>query len=155
MPRVRLWAAIGIAVFITAGLLVAQRGYAEARAPAQQCSLKTLQGRYLFALHGTLLPPVFGITKPSESDAVGMHILNGDGTGQDILTFRLDGQTVFENQVHPLTYTVNPDCTGSFSVKDGPTFGVFIAPDGASFAEVSTAPPGNQVSDIARRVAPK
>ena len=30
---------------------------------------------------------------------------------------------------------------------------VFIAPDGESFAEISTAPAGNYVSDIARRVS--
>ncbi len=155
MRRVRLWAAAGIAVLMAVGLLVVQQGNVEAKKPAPACTLKTLQGRYLFALHGTLLPPVFGITKPTESDAVGMHFFNGDGTGKDLLTFRLDGQTVFENQVAPFTYTVNPDCTGSLSVKDGPTFGMFIAPDGDSFAEVATAPPGNQVSDIARRVSLK
>src|SRR5215207_2860768 len=142
MKRVALWMVIAIGICITVGLLTVGRGYAEDKAHEPTCSLKTLKGRYLFALHGTLLPPVFGITEPTESDAVGMHIFNGDGTGKDILTFRLGGQTVFENQVAPFSYTVNPDCTGSFSVADGPTFGMFIAPDGESFGEISTAPPG-------------
>jgi hypothetical protein len=155
MKRIGLWAAIGIGIFIAVGLLTVGRGYAEEKGHEQTCTLKTLKGRYLFALHGTLLPPVFGITEPTQSDAVGMHIFNGDGTGKDILTFRLGGQTVFENQVFPLSYTVNPDCTGSFSVTDGPSFGMFIAPNGESFAEISTAPPGNEVSDISRRVSLK
>ena len=154
MKRVGLWA-VGIGLVITVGLLTVGQGYAKDKDRVPTCSVATLKGRYLFALHGTLLPPVFGITKPTESDAVGMHILNGDGTGRDILTLRLDGQTVFENQVFPLTYTVNADCTGSFSVTDGPTFGLFIAPNGDSFAEISTAPQGNEVSDIARRVSSK
>lgn len=155
MKRMGLWAVIGIGLVVTIGFFSVQLGYAGQHESEPTCSLKTLKGRYLFALHGTLVPPVFGITKPTESDAVGMHIFNGDGTGKDILTFRLDGQTVFENQVAPFTYTVNPDCTGSFSVTDGPTFGMFIAPNGDSFGEVSTAPPGNQTSDIARRVSLK
>jgi hypothetical protein len=114
-----------------------------------------LKGRYLFSLTGTLLPPAFGVTEPTPSAAAGFHIFNGDGTGSDIVTFRLGGVTVLENSVAPLSYTVNADCTGSFTVQGGPSFGLFIAPDGQSFAEISTAPQGNQVSDVSRKVAPK
>src|SRR5262245_49281156 len=152
MKRVSLWM-IGIGLVITVGLLIANQGYADDDGPT--CTLATLKGRYLFALHGTLLPPAFGVTEPTPSDAAGFHILNGDGTGRDIVTFRLGGETVLENEVAPLSYTVNTDCTGSFTVTNGPSFGLFIAPNGESFAEISTAPPGNEVSDIARRVSRK
>jgi hypothetical protein len=142
-------AALGMGMFITVLFTVAP-GYAEAG-----CSLKTLEGRYLFALQGTLLPPAFGITEPTLSAAAGFHIFDGDGTGTDIVTFRLGGVTVLENQEATLSYTVNADCTGSFTVTGGPSFDIFIAPGGESFAEISTAPQGNVVTDIARRVSHK
>jgi hypothetical protein len=151
MKRVGLGAAIGIGMFIIVGLLTVEPGYAEEK--EQKCTVKTLKGRYLFALHGTLLPPAFGVTEPTESDAAGFHVFNGDGTGTDTVTFRLGGVTVLENSVAPLSYTVNADCTGSFTVQGGPSFGLFIAPDGESIATIATAPPGNEVSDISRRVS--
>src|SRR5262245_46228882 len=154
MKRVGLWA-MGIGLCITVGHLTVKQGDAEEEATAPTCTKATLKGRYLFALNGTILPPAFGVTEPTLSAAAGFHIFNGDGTGTDIVTFRLGGETVLENEVIPLSYTVNPDCTGSFTVTNGPSFGLFIAPNGESFAEISTAPPGNEVSDIARRVSRK
>jgi len=40
-------------------------------------------------------------------------------------------------------------------VPNGPSFDLFIAPDGEQFAIISTAPPGNTVSSIDRRVSRK
>jgi hypothetical protein len=154
MKRVSLWM-IGIGLFITVGLITVEQGYAEEEEHAPTCTLETLKGRYLFSLNGTLLPPAFGVTEPTLSAAAGYHIFNGDGTGTDIVTFRLGGETVLENEAIPLSYTVNADCTGSFTVTNGPSFGIFLAPDGESFAEITTAPQGNVVSDIARRVSRK
>jgi len=90
---------------------------------------------------------------PAHVKDPGFRIFNGDGTGTIIVTLRLGGETVLENEVNPLTYTVNPDCTGSFTQTNGPSFGMFIAPDGASIASIATDPPGNQVSGIAQRVS--
>jgi hypothetical protein len=144
---------IGIALVVAVRLFAVELGYADENQPHPACTLKTLKGRYLFALSGTLLPPAFGVTAPTPAAASGFHIFNGDGTGTDIVTFRLGGVTVLENAVSPLTCEVNADCTGSFTVTNGPSFSVFIAPDGESFAEISTAPPGNTVADISRRVS--
>ncbi len=152
MKRVGQWA-IGIGLFATVGFLTIEPGYAKDTDHAPQCTLATLKGRYLFSLTGPVLPPAFGVTEPTPSAAAGFHIFNGDGTGTDIVTFRLGGVTVLENADAPFNYTVNADCTGSVTVNPpGPSFSIFIAPDGESFAEISTAPQGNQVSDIARRV---
>ena len=153
MKRVGLWAAIGIGLCITVGLLTVEPGYAEEKEPEPMCTLETLKGRYLFAQSGTTLPPAFGVTEPTPGHAAGFHIFNGDGTGTDIVTFRLGGVTVLENEVTPITYTVNADCTGSFTVPNGPSFGLFIAPDGESIASIATEPPGNEAADIARRVS--
>src|SRR5262245_40468755 len=152
MKRVRLWM-IGIGLCIPVALLTVESGEAENRDNPPTCTLATLKGWYLFTLHGTPHPPA--VTEPTTSNAAGFHIFNGDGTGTDIVTFRRNGVTLLENFVTPTSYTVDADCTGSITVTDGPTFGIFIAPNGESFAEIVTAPLGSEGTDIARRVSRK
>jgi hypothetical protein len=152
MKRVGRWATIGIGIFVMVGLITVAQGSADDK--GHGCTLKTLKGRYLFALNSTLLPPAFGVAEPTPSSAAGFHVFNGDGTGMDIVTFRLGGVTVLENSLAPISYAVNSDCTGSYTVLNGgPSFGLFIAPDGESIAAISTDPPGNGGSDISPRVS--
>lgn len=127
---------------------------------APTCTLATLKGRYLFATYGTILPPAFGVKEPTPGASVGFHIFNGDGTGTDIVTVRVGSEIVLKNFVVPIKkYTVNADCTGSYSPEvpngPGPAFDLFIAPNGDEIAVISTAPAGNYVSSIDRRVSSK
>ena len=158
MKRVGFWA-IGIGLVVTMGLLTMEQGYAAEKDHARECTLATLKGRYLFGATATLLPPAFGVTQQSFASTAGYHIFNGDGTGTDIVTFRINGETVLENEVAPLSYTVNADCTGSYTTQvpqgPSPSFGLFIAPDGESIAIITTGPDGNQASDISWRVSRK
>ena len=119
------------------------------------CTLATLKGRYLFAFSATLLPPAFGVTQPTPSNAAGFNILNGDGTGTDTVTLTIGGHVVLENVAAPTSYTVNADCTGALTVlvPNGPSFDLFIAPDGEQFASIATGPPGNGGAGISRRVS--
>ena len=116
----------------------------------QGCTLATLKGRYLVADAGTLLPPA--VPQPTLTAWAGFHVFNGDGTGHDIVTGRFDGQITLENVVAPISYSVNADCTGSLTVVGGPTFGLFIAPDGESSASITTDPGGTGAS-VHRRVS--
>jgi hypothetical protein len=153
MKRACLWM-VAIGLFITVGFLTVGPTYAAGPHHGPSCTLKTLKGRYLFSEPATVLPPAFGVTEPTPGNAAGFHIFNGDGTGTDIVTLRLGGVTIFSAAVVPITYTVNADCTGSYTVLNGgPSFDLFIAPDGDSIAAITTAPPGNQASDISRRVS--
>jgi hypothetical protein len=102
----------------------------------RECTLGTLKGRYLSVDAGTLLPPL--VPQPTLTASAGFHVFNGDGTGTDIVTGRLGGQIVLENFVSATSYSVNADCTGSLTVLGGPTFGLFIAPDGESVASIAT-----------------
>jgi hypothetical protein len=156
MKRGGLWAAIGIGICITVGLLTVEPGYGEEKEQAPKCTLKTPKGRYLFAEKGTLLPPAFGVTEPTPGDDAGFRIFNGDGTGTDIVTLRINGVTVVENIEVPISYTVNENCTGTVTVlvPGGPSFGIFIAPNGEAIATIATDP-GNYVSHIHWRVSPK
>jgi len=118
------------------------------------CTLKTLKGRYLVADKGTILPPAFGVTAPVPGANAGFHLFNGNGTGTDIVTLRVNGVTTLENAAVPISYTVNADCTGTITVlvPDGPHFDIFIAPTGDAIATIGTDS-GNYVSSIDRRVS--
>lgn len=136
--------------------LAASDGPESQTSPAPRvCTLATLQGRYLFAESGVLLPPAFGVAVPTQAADVGFHIFNGDGTGTDIVTVRIGSTVVLENLVSLLVYTVNPDCTGTITVSNGPSFDIFIAPDGSQFGSIATAPSGNYPASIVPRVSKK
>ena len=100
-----------------------------------------------------LLPPAFGVTTPTLASVAGFNIFNGDGTGTDTVTFQIGGVIVLENVAAPTFYTVNADCTGKYTVLNGPSFDLFIAPDGSEFAWIATAPAGNTGASINRRVS--
>jgi hypothetical protein len=119
------------------------------------CTLATLKGRYLFASSATLLPPAFGVTAPTPSSVAGFNLFNGDGTGTDTVTFTIGGHIALQKAVVPTSYTVNADCTGTYTalVPNGPSFDLFIAPDGEQFASIATGPPGDGGSAINRRVS--
>jgi hypothetical protein len=119
------------------------------------CTLATLEGRYLFAESGVLLPPAFGVTAPTQAADAGVHTFNGNGTGSDTVTFRIGTQVVLENAESPIAYTVNTNCTGTITVLNGPSFDIFIAPDGEIFSSIATAPAGNYAASIAQRVSKK
>jgi hypothetical protein len=142
-------------MMIVCGLLVAgSSAWAAENEP--QCTLKTLKGRYLYAEKGTILPPAFGVTVPTTGADAGFHLFNGDGTGTDIVTFRVNGATVLKNAVVPISYTVNADCTGTLTVliPGGPSFDMFIAPTGDAIATIA-ADPGAYGSGISQRVTVK
>jgi hypothetical protein len=155
----RLALAAGLIVIVGASLPVTLPAVDEHESQGRDnhrvCTLATLQGRYLFAESGVLLPPAFGVAVPTQAADAGIHIFNGDGTGTDTVTFRIGNNIVLENVVNPLLYTVNPDCTGTIAVINGPSFDIFIAPDGAEFARIATAPAGNYSATIDRRVSRK
>jgi len=154
MKRVGLWA-VGVGLVVTVGLLTVGQGYAKDKDHVPTCSLATLKGRYLFASTGTILPPAFGVTEPTLVADAGYHIFNGDGTGTDTVTLRVGSTIVLENFVTPTSYTVNANCTGTLTVPNGPSFDLFIAPNGDEIATIATAPPGNYVSRTERRVSHK
>ena len=131
------------------------QGPAASNKHPRTCSLATLKGRYLFADKGTLLPPAFGVTTPTLAADAGFEVFNGDGTGTDTVTLRVNGVIMFHNIVVPTTYTLDPNCTGTITVHvpggGGPTFDIFVAPDGEAFSSIATDP-GNYPSRIELRV---
>jgi hypothetical protein len=127
---------LGIGVLASVGLLAAAPGYAADSKTG--CTLATLNGQYLFAGSGTLFPPAFGVTKTSIDNSAGYHIFNGDGTGTDVVTFVVNG--VIQKVTSPvaITYTLNADCTGTYSVLKGPNFNIYVALDGSQLVVIGT-----------------
>ena len=90
-----------------------------------QCSNATLKGTYVVSESGMVgTGPAFG-----PMAVVALVTFNGDGTGTVVAVTRtVAGQTTTSSNV-PVTYTVNPDCTGSETAAGG-TFNLVITPDG-------------------------
>jgi len=141
MKRARLWA-IGIGALVSVGPLAVEQGYA--RENEGKCTIATLNGKYLFNGTGTLFPPAFGVTSASTGTSAGFHIFNGDGTGMDYVTFSLNGVDQYVASPVPITYTLNPDCTGTYQVPSAGTaglnFDIFVAVDGSALITNETDP---------------
>jgi hypothetical protein len=119
-----------------------------------KCTLATLKGRYLFGGIATLLPPA--VPQQSLLAVAGYHVFNGDGTGTDVVTASINGTIVEENSVVPIRYTVNPDCTGTYTVpSEELSFSIFIAPNGAELIVIATTPGYVLVQGPNKRVSPK
>ena len=156
MKRIGLWAAIGIGIFLTVGLITVKQGYAEEEDNGPTCTLKTLKGRYLSTFSGFLVPPTPGITTQTPLAGAQVDIFNGDGTGTHQATVSLNGTST---QFHDVlvNYTINADCSGTITLQL--PFGevksdLYIAPNGAEFVVVQTDT-GSIVANPARRVSRK
>jgi hypothetical protein len=56
----------------------------------------------------------------------------------------------------PITYTVNPDCSGIYTVPAaGASFGLFVAPNGEELVVIGTTPGTVLVQGPHRRVSRK
>jgi hypothetical protein len=158
MQRAGLWA-LGIGALVSLGTLAVQQGYAGDNDGKAKCTLATLKGRYLFTATGTLLPSAAG-EEPTLVSVAGFHIFDGKGGGQDIVTALRNGRNEQEPVPTPVTYTVtynlNSDCTGTYTVPDAAHFDIFVSPNGDELAAIATAPAGFVlVNPSSRRVAPK
>jgi len=136
--RIGLWA-IGTGLLISVGHLTVERGYAEEKEHATNCTLDTLKGRYLFALTGTLFPPAEAAE--SVEARAGSRIFHGDGTGTFIATTNVNGKITNADGHGDLSYTVNADCTGTLHILPagaGANQEIFIAPNGDGMTVIAT-----------------
>jgi hypothetical protein len=124
-----------------------------AQAADKGCSNTTLRGTFTYRTAGFITAP------PAEAGpfaSVGTQIFDGDGGTTASAWISQDGNIV------PVTikgtYTVNPDCTGSFTLQISPvgltTHSFFAIDDsGAEFQAIQTDP-GVVVTGIARKQFP-
>jgi hypothetical protein len=130
-------------------------GYADEKEHATTCTLATLKGRYLFFARSIDFPPV--VTQPMPSARAGYRIFNGDGTGTVIATFSDNGVITMPDVHVDLSYTINADCTGTYTVLNpaAPTVEIFVAPNGEEFVAIETSNGRANDAFSSRRVGPE
>jgi hypothetical protein len=146
MKRVGLWA-MSIGLMSCVGISTIELGHADENEHERTCSPATLKGRYLFATTGTLAAGVFA--------RAGYRIFYGDGTGTIIATTTVNGVVAAKDAQSDLSYTVDKDCTGSFTVLSVNAIAeIFVAPDGEEMVVIQTNT-GQSDAHSSQRVGPE
>jgi hypothetical protein len=106
---------------------------AQTAADGRVCSVSMLKGLYLWTVNGyASIHPNLPITVMSG------RRFNGDGTSiNDFSTVNVGG-TIIDGTGEVATYTVAPDCTGTMSVPDGPSFNIYVGPGGKKLWFIQT-----------------
>jgi hypothetical protein len=85
----------------------------------------------------------------------GFHIFDGKGGGEDIVTALRNGSIELERTAIPVTYILDSDCTGTYTLPDKASFDIFVSPNGDELAAIATGEGSVLVNPPSRRVAPK
>ena len=100
---------------------------ARAAAAAPVCNAGMLRGLYLWTFDG--YQNVGGTLVP-KAIMQGTRF-NGDGTLINAFgTVNIGGFIIIDATGGVGTYTVAPDCTGTISITDGPSFNIYVGPGG-------------------------
>lgn len=117
-----------IATTILAGVLILNLVSKANAQPMKACSDATLRGDYGATLTGAVNNLPFAA----------LNLVNSDGNGN----ITGEGTIVYNGTVIPssftATYTVNPDCSGSFTSSSGTTENIVIGRDGSEVQIIVT-----------------
>ena len=134
---------ISSSTFLCASLCLAaamaQGTFATPRSEAAErnCHVGMLRGLYLATLDGS--QSVGGNLVP-KAIMEGKRF-NGDGTFiNDFGTVNIGGFIIIDATGGVGTYTVNPDCTGTLSITNGPTFNIYVGPGAQKVWTLETSP---------------
>ena len=112
-------------VSLVTAMALGASGTARAAADAQVCSVGMLRGLYLWTFDGF---ENFGGNFAPKAIMQGLQF-NGDGTTFNTFgTVNIGGFIIIDTGGFGGTYTVAPDCTGTISVPDGPSFNMYVGP---------------------------
>jgi len=103
----------------------------------ESCSAQTLHGLYLFATRGFNI--VGGVAVP-KAIVEGIDF-NGDGTlSSPFATVSING-AIIRSSGGVGTYTVEANCRGTLTFTGGPSFDIFVDPNGGRIWMIQTGPP--------------
>jgi hypothetical protein len=112
-------------VSLVAAMALGTSTTARAAADGQVCSVGMLRGLYLSSWDGYAN---FGGNLVPKAVMEGKRF-NGDGTTfNEFGTVNVGGTTIIDTTGAGATYTVAPDCTGTMSVPNGPSFNMYVGP---------------------------
>ena len=122
-----------------------------AAASAQACSNASLNGTYVFTIHGQILAgPAAGIV-----DGIALSTFDGQGNMTQIDAVSHNGVVAEVWRPGTATYTVNPNCTGSMTVVNAgapPLNLVFIVAKQGKEIHVVVTNPGTAITSDATRL---
>ena len=122
-------------VSVIAAMTLGTSATARAAADARVCSVGMLRGLYLWTLDGY---QNFGGNPVPKALMQGTRF-NGDGTLiNEFGTVNILGVFVIDVSGSVGTYTVAPNCTGTISITDGPTFNMYVGPGAQQISIINT-----------------
>ena len=127
---------LGVGTILAVGLIVWGAGHPAPAWSDNSCSQRTLKGTYMISCHG-----VQGAGQSNFAIA-GLEHFHGDGTSSGVTSYT-DKDNILRQVPFTATYTVNPDCTGTYTATDENGtihLDVFLARDGSEFSFVFTDP---------------
>jgi len=104
---------IGISILLAIGFLILGAGHPGQAWSDPPCSLRTLKGTYAYHCSGVHL----GSGQSVSVAFAGQDHYNGDGTLTGVYSFSENG-VISRNIAYTGTYTVNADCTGTYTSVD-------------------------------------
>ena len=123
-----------------------------ALADDKECSLGTLNGDYVFTASGHSL--IAGVWQP-KAIVESLHF-NRDGTlSVTAATVANAGNSGTVTQSPPGgtgTYALDTNCKGTLQFTPGPSFDIFVAPNGREFWKIQTNP-GNVFQGLVKKIA--
>jgi len=121
-------------VSLVAAMVLGTSATAGAAADGQACSVHMLKGLYLWTFDGY---ENFGGNFVPKAIMQGLQF-NGDGTTFNPFgTVNIGGTIIIDATGGVGTYTVNPDCTGTLSITNGPTFNIYGCTEGLDSRDFS------------------
>jgi hypothetical protein len=138
----------GVGMLLAVGLIAWGAGHPATASSDSSCSQRTLKGTYMYNCHG--------VQGSGQIDfaAAGKEQYHGDGTLDGVIT-STDKDNVSHDVSYTGTYTVNSDCTATYTVTDENgvvTHADLFLPRDGSEIDVVLTDPGFVDSLVERRV---
>lgn len=122
---------------VAAAMALGISGVALADDDAKGCGLATLHGLYAFSATGYNI--VAGAAQPKA--IVELIHFNGDGTlTVPAATHSINGVIGQSPPGGTGSYAIDADCVGALAFNGGPSFDIFVAPDGETYYMIQTNP---------------
>jgi hypothetical protein len=127
----------GVGMLLAVGLLAWGAGHPAPAWSGNSCSQKTLKGTYFYNCHG--------VQGSGQTDfaVAGKETFHGDGTLSGVSSFT-DKDNILHDVSYSGTYTVNPNCTGTYTSTDEngviTHIDMFFPRDGSEIDMVVTEP---------------
>jgi hypothetical protein len=124
-------------MLLAVGLLAWGAGHPVPAWSGDTCSVGVLKGTYIIVCNG-----VQG-AKASHFSFSGLEHFHADGTSNGVSTYA-DKDNILRKVLFTATYTVNPDCSGTYrSIDENGTvtnLDIYVARDGSEFSYIFTDP---------------